>query len=147
MTTTPLHSLSAMAMTLTSLLASCATLSTSHNDSKPGSFASVIPVLESNCVHCHGENHLAHMPPFGDTQQLTSLVNTGQWISPGHPDKSRFFGVVAMDDTETGAMPPTGHAISDQEMELLRAWIEQGAPIPQGPVIKLTPKGTQPRSR
>lgn len=115
--------------------------------SEPGSFASIQPILETNCVHCHGENHLAHMPPFGDSRELAALVGAGKWISPGHPEASRFLQVVTLNDTQTGAMPPTGHALSEGDTDQLRTWIASGAPIPRDTVTSFIPKGSPPRSR
>lgn len=113
----------------------------------PGTFASVRPVLESNCVHCHGPQHLTTMPPFETTKQLAALIGPGNWIVPGQPEASRFFHVVVFPDEVPGAMPPTGHAISKADAQTLRAWIQAGAPVPAGRPIRMSAKGELPRSR
>ena len=87
------------------------------------------------------------MPPFGDTRQLSSLKGPAHWIVPGEPDQSRFYTVVTLSDDQVGAMPPTGHAISDVDADLIKAWIENGAPVDGPAVVTLTPRGEQPRSR
>ena len=112
----------------------------------PGSFASVRPVLESNCVHCHGPNHLSHMPAFPDTRALARLIGPANWIVPGHPERSRLFHVVTLADGQSGAMPPTGHAISKSEIARLRAWIAAGAPLPESAPVVLTARGEGPHS-
>lgn len=112
-----------------------------------GPFARVLPVLESNCVHCHGPNHLAHMPAFPDTRALAALIGPANWIVPGQPERSRFFQVVTLANDQPGAMPPTGHAISKAEVATLRAWIAAGAPVPAGPPVVLVARGEGPRSR
>lgn len=112
-----------------------------------GSFSTARSVIEANCVHCHGKDRLTNMPAFSDSHSLGRLVGANNWIVPGHPERSRFFQVVTLGDTETGAMPPTGHAIGAAEVETLRAWIAAGAPIPSGPPIVLQPRGDGPRSR
>ena len=122
----------------------CADLS---QQKAPASFASVRPVLESNCVHCHGPNRLAHMPALADTRSLAGLIGPGNWIVPGHPERSRFFQVVTLSDAQPGAMPPTGHAISAAEVEKLRAWIVAGAAVPEGESVALIPRGEGPRSQ
>ena len=126
---------------------SCVTSPESPTPTERASFASIKPILETNCVHCHGENHLAHMPPFGNSRELASLVGSGKWISPGHPEDSRFLQVVTLNDTQPGAMPPTGHALSKDDTNQLRAWIASGAPIPKDAVTSFIPKGSPPRSR
>lgn len=114
---------------------------------KAGSFASVRPVLESNCIHCHGDARLPNMPAFNDTGALARLVGPNNWIVPGHPERSRFFQVVTFSDEQPGAMPPTGHALSKADAEKIRAWIQAGATLPEGPNVKLVPRGDGPRSR
>ena len=67
-------------------------------------------------------------------------------IVPGKPELSRFFQVVTFADEIPMAMPPSGHAISRPEIELLRAWIRAGAPVPEGRSLQLKPLGPLPRS-
>lgn len=113
----------------------------------PGSFASVRPVLEANCVHCHGDYRLAHMPPMNSTKALARLKGPGNWIMPGKPEHSLLYQVVTLKDEQPGAMPPTGHAIAARDVETLRVWIQAGAPLPEGRSITLKPQGEAPRSR
>lgn len=112
-----------------------------------GTFESVRPVLENNCLHCHGEAKLPHMVSFADTHALAKLRGPNLWIWPRQPEKSRLYQVVTASDVTPGAMPPTGHAISAQDADLIRAWIAAGAPIPAGEPVKLTPQGEAVRSR
>jgi cytochrome c5 len=103
-------------------------------------------VLEANCVHCHGDNRLSTMPSIHDSHALVSLIGSGKWVVPGKPEQSRFFQVVTFPDQVPGAMPPTGHAISKQDVATLRQWITAGAKVPPGPTIQFTPRGEMPRS-
>jgi mono/diheme cytochrome c family protein len=124
------------------LLASCAQKPVSEADTT--AFAPVRSVLETNCVHCHGDNRLSTMPPINDTQAIAKLIGTS-WIVPGKPEASRFFQVVTFSDEIPGAMPPSGHAISKKEVQILRDWIKAGAKLPASNV-KLSPRGPLPRS-
>ncbi len=112
---------------------------------KRGSFARVQPVLERNCVHCHGEGRLPQMAAFHTTEALAGL--RGKWILPGFPESSRFYQVVAAGDDQPMAMPPTGHAISKKEVAIIREWIAAGAPLPPAPGVTLQPEGRGVRSR
>jgi mono/diheme cytochrome c family protein len=109
-------------------------------------FKPVQAVLETNCVHCHGDNRLSMMPSIHDSRALAKLIGSGQWIVPGKPEQSRFFQVVTFPDQVPGAMPPTGHAITKQEVATLRQWIASGARVPGGATILFTPRGEMPRS-
>lgn len=127
---------------LLATLASCRTAPT--NPAEDQAFAPVRTVLEANCVHCHGDNRLSTMPPINDTHALAKLIGTS-WIVPGKPDMSRFFQVVIFPDTVPGAMPPSGHAISKRDVQILREWINAGAKVPAHN-ITLHPQGPLPRS-
>ncbi len=109
-------------------------------------FAKVQAVLETNCVHCHGDNRLSSMPSIQDSQALAKLTSHGGWIVRGKPDLSRIYQVVTFPDEVPGAMPPTGHAIGQTDVQVLREWIATGAKLPSGRVIKFTPHGKPPRS-
>lgn len=129
-------------LALAASIASCSQVTTS--DADVTAFASVRTVLETNCVHCHGDNRLSTMPPINDTRALSKLIGQ-HWIVPGTPEASRFFQVVTFPDEIPGAMPPSGHAISTKEVHVLRDWIKAGAKLP-AQNIKLTPQGPLPRS-
>jgi hypothetical protein len=109
-------------------------------------FDQVRPVLEASCVHCHGSERLAGMPSFASTRDLAALTGPGRLIVPGAPEQSRFFQVVAFSDSDVGAMPPTGHALSSREVGVLKAWIAAGAELPEKNVA-LRAHGQSPRSR
>ena len=151
---TPSRSLlSAVARRAACPILSLALLSCSHRatppavEADPPTFAKARVVLETNCVHCHGDYRLQGMPPIDTTRLLSKLIGPGNYIVPGQPEKSRFFQVVTFPDEIPNAMPPTGHAISPAEVQALREWIVAGAPLPSGPSQKLHPQGEPPRSR
>jgi hypothetical protein len=129
---------------VTLLFAGCATPTATTSGS--AGFSQVRPVLEASCVHCHGSERLAGMPSFSSTRDLAALTGPGRLIVPGSPESSRFFQVVAMSDSDIGAMPPTGHALAPREVALLKSWIAGGAELPEKNVA-LRPHGRSPRSR
>jgi len=132
------------------LIAGCASdrpLAQSPDSPKnQAAFQRVLPLLETNCVHCHGVQRLPTMPALTDTEVLATLIGPGQLIVPGAPESSRFFQVVTLADNQAGAMPPTGHGISKSEVETLRKWIQSGASLP-AENLTLKPRGLGPRSR
>lgn len=124
--------------------AGCSTSTTSSDET--AAFVPVQTVLETNCVHCHGDNRLSTMPSIHDSHALAKLIGSGKWIVPGKPEQSRFFQVVTFPDQVPGAMPPTGHAITKKDVATLRQWISAGAKVPPGATIEFTPRGEMPRS-
>jgi mono/diheme cytochrome c family protein len=119
----------------------------SHRSSREDSFAAAQVVLERNCVHCHGEIRLPQMPSIATSQSLGDLIGPGKWVVPGKPEESRLFQVVTLNDDQAGAMPPTGHKVTEPEIAKLRAWILDGAKIPADAPVTFKPRGVAPRSR
>ncbi len=80
----------------------------------------VLPVLEKNCVSCHGGDHtMAEL----DLTKFDSVLKggvSGPPITPGHPEMSLMWTMI-----ESGKMP-VGREISAAEKQLLKAWIENG---------------------
>ncbi|MFC5456699.1 hypothetical protein [Prosthecobacter fluviatilis] len=133
-------------LVFTALLSSCAQPVSEETAARAetGKSEAALRVLEHNCVHCHGDNRLSTMPPINDTRAISKLIGS-RWIVPGRPEASRFYQVVIFPDEIPGAMPPSGHAISRKDAQILRHWIRDGAPLP-AQNVELTPRGPLPRS-
>ena len=88
------------------------------------------PILEENCWHCHGEDEQESglrldkraMMLRGGDYGLPTLV-------PGHPEKSYLMEVVEHRDPDM-AMPTDGDKLPEQQIDLLRQWIIEGAEWP-----------------
>src|ERR1700759_3270007 len=91
------------------------------------------PILAENCFACHGPDKNARKSGYrldtreGALSQLSDGESFG--IVPGKP-----FSSVVIDRLTTGepdeAMPPkkTGKKLTVQQVEILKAWIADGAP-------------------
>ena len=105
------------------------------------------PIFESSCIKCHSGDR-----PKGKFS-LTSRENAlkgGQDqvdIIPGNSEKSTLIHFVArvIADSE---MPPVdkGQALTPDQVGLLRAWIDQGAPWPDGLMLGGTLAAAHERS-
>jgi len=87
------------------------------------------PILEKNCYECHGPRKARgrlrlHSGPF-----IRRGGVSGPVIDPGHGDKSllmqRVLGLAGEDQ-----MPLDRDPLPDATIALLKAWIDQGAPLP-----------------
>ncbi|QDU63373.1 Planctomycete cytochrome C [Planctomycetes bacterium Pan216] len=90
------------------------------------------PILSKNCFSCHGldEGHRSAGLRLDERAGAMVELDSGERaIVPGHADRSELLARVATDD-DSIKMPPeeTGNALSVQQIDLLRRWIEQGAP-------------------
>ena len=90
------------------------------------------PILQSNCRRCHATSH--KNPVKGgfsiDTREtILEGGDSGDAVKPGKPGESRLIDLVTGPDPE---MPVKGGKLTDQEIRLLKLWIEQGLPWKEG---------------
>lgn len=85
------------------------------------------PILNNKCINCHGG--VKQSGGFGLVFRENALAKTASdvyGIVPGHPEKSELIKRITHHDPEF-RMPLDGEPLSDEEIELLTRWIEQGA--------------------
>ena len=99
----------------------------------PVDFATQIkPLLQAQCVGCHHSGALFGNLNLESRELAFRATAIGPPIVPGEPDKSRLYIVLTLPESERKAMPPTGHRIRKEDVELLKQWILEGAKWPQG---------------
>ncbi|HUF63633.1 MAG TPA: c-type cytochrome domain-containing protein [Verrucomicrobiales bacterium] len=96
----------------------------------------VKPLLKTHCLPCHNTGLL-----LGNLNlENRELAFSSPFIIPGQPSASKFYTVTLLTEGKHAeAMPPEGPRLSDENKEVLRRWIEQGAPWPEGPEGTLLP--------
>lgn len=92
----------------------------------------VRPLLSDRCFTCHGPDEGARKAKLRlDTREgaLGPLRFGGHAVVPGDPAGSELFLRIATEHAED-RMPPadSGKSLSAEEIDVLRRWIEQGAP-------------------
>ena len=102
----------------------------------------ILPVLEARCAKCHAGSE----PQAGlDIRSLAALLKggaSGPAIHKGSPQSSPLYIRV-----KAGQMPMGGPRLPAEEQDLLKRWIEQGAPaesVDPHPVAEI---GTRPADR
>jgi hypothetical protein len=85
----------------------------------------VLPILEAKCLDCHGAKKKDGKLDLRTRDAMLKGGNTGAAIEPGKPDKSLLIELIHFNE-----MPPkkTKPRVTADEMKLLKAWIEAGAP-------------------
>src|SRR5215472_16325406 len=88
------------------------------------------PLFKQYCIGCHGPTQ--QMNGYRLDQRRFSMTNrvgaNGARIVPGDSAASRLYQRISGNAAGV-QMPPTG-ALSDQQIALFKAWIEQGAEWP-----------------
>jgi hypothetical protein len=92
----------------------------------------VLPILSDNCFYCHGPDEAKRKAKLRlDTREgATAVHDSAAAIVPGDPLKSELLARVVSDDPEELMPPPKSHKpkLSAADAEVLRRWIEAGAP-------------------
>ena len=92
----------------------------------------VKPLLAETCYRCHGADQQK-----GDLRLDTALLavkggETGPALIPGNSDKSLLIQVVMGTHDDIARMPYKKPPLSESQIQILRAWINQGAKAPVG---------------
>jgi mono/diheme cytochrome c family protein len=87
------------------------------------------PIFSSRCYKCHGPEK----QKSGLRLDLKSAAlrggDDGPVIAPGKPAQSKLIHFIAGDDPEK-IMPPKGARLTADQVAMLRAWVDAGAPWP-----------------
>ncbi|MDW8307881.1 MAG: c-type cytochrome domain-containing protein, partial [Verrucomicrobiales bacterium] len=89
------------------------------------------PIFERSCLRCHGPVRPKSGFRLDNRDAALKGGHSGNDILPGNSAESRLIHYVARLNPET-AMPPEGKGepLTPEQVGLLRAWIDQGAPWP-----------------
>ena len=89
----------------------------------------VYPIFERSCQSCHGSQQQLGKLRLDSRQVAFAGGQSGRVIEPFRPSESVLYQRVAgLNDL---ARMPMGSSLEPQEVELIRAWIEQGAEWPE----------------
>ncbi|XOV94049.1 MAG: PSD1 and planctomycete cytochrome C domain-containing protein [Bacteroidota bacterium] len=97
------------------------------SDHKVDFNAEIRPIFNENCIACHGG--VKQSGGFGLVFRDNALGKTSNdkyAIVPGHPEKSEIIKRIKHNDPEM-RMPLEADPLSEEEIDLLTRWIEQGA--------------------
>ena len=89
----------------------------------------VDPIFVQHCYMCHGDDVAMNGYSLWRKKSAVRGGYSGEpGIVPGDSANSRIIHLVAGAE-ENLLMPPTGGKLSDEEIGVLRAWIDQGVPF------------------
>jgi hypothetical protein len=92
----------------------------------------VLPILTSRCFSCHGPDPGKRKAGLRlDVREGVVADRDGlPAVVPGEPEESEMIARLTADDAD-GRMPPPkiGPRLRPEEVEVLRAWVEQGVPF------------------
>jgi hypothetical protein len=103
----------------------------------------IFPIFEQKCLSCHEEGKRRGGLSLATFNHTMEGGSSGQVISPGDPDASRLVKLISLEMEPI--MPPKGEALDDATIDLIRAWIAEGAPRDPGSKIMLA-KASAPKA-
>ncbi len=92
--------------------------------------ADVQPILQQHCVSCHNNNFANNN--FNATSYESLLSGSGtvygnQIVVPNEPDQSGLIDIIEPNPESGLQRMPTGGSLSGNEIQIIRAWIREGA--------------------
>lgn len=87
----------------------------------------VANVFERKCLRCHGQGKQEAKLSLATRGSALTGGENGPVIAPGKPDESLLMEMIS---GEKPSMPSEGDPLSAEEVNVIRAWIVQGAPWP-----------------
>ena len=103
----------------------------------------IAPILESRCRMCHGTAQQLSGLRLDNQAAAIKGGYSGPVIVPGDSGASRLIRLVSGLE-ENLVMPPAGGRLPSEQVDLLRAWIDQGAawPAQEAEVEEVAPEST-----
>ncbi len=103
--------------------------------------ADVKPVLVKHCISCHGAEKQKSGLRLDSLEFARQGGDSGPAVEPGKSAESLLFQAVSGAEG-IAAMPPKGQPrLTDDEIAILKAWIDQGAKAPVEGAVKVAVKG------
>lgn len=93
------------------------------------------PVLEAKCLSCHNPNNKKGDLSLSTLAEI-SAKDESLLISGNHKDSLLHQVTIPLDPGDAPEMPKEGDPLTPGEAALLAAWIDEGAPWPDGLVLK-----------
>lgn len=94
--------------------------------------ADIKPILEMHCVECHREEKVKSGLRLDLKSEALKGGIEGAWFDEADSAHSLLIELVTDTNPDFDRMPPDGDPLTDEEIGLLRAWIEQGVQWPDG---------------
>ena len=106
------------------------------DDAAPDFEREIRPILAQHCYRCHGpQQRKGGLRLTNRTDALTPADSGDVIVTPGQSGKSVLIERVSADD-DAVRMPPEGERLTEQQVSLLRRWVDAGARWPDDAAVK-----------
>jgi mono/diheme cytochrome c family protein len=101
------------------------------------------PILVGRCLKCHGPESPKGSFSINKKDLAMQGGELGDDIVPGKPDESFVIDLITLPADDESRMPAEGEPLSEEQIELIRKWIEQGAEWPDDLELKAPEEGVK----
>ncbi len=84
-------------------------------------------IFAHNCYQCHSENKQKGELVLENKRGVFKGGESGEVIIAGKPEESEIYKRITLPPNADGVMPKKGKVLKDNEIALIRLWIEKGA--------------------
>ncbi|MBI1319598.1 MAG: DUF1080 domain-containing protein [Candidatus Hydrogenedens sp.] len=106
--------------------------------------ADIWPIFEASCVECHGTEKKKSGLRLDNKADALKGGTEGAMFVAGDSAGSLIVQLVAGINDDFDRMPPDGDPLTDEQIGILRAWIDQGAEWPDDGAPAAAPAGEYP---
>src|SRR5438105_12324846 len=89
------------------------------------------PILEQNCVKCHGPEKQKAKMRLDSKEAAMKGGKDGVILVAGNADKSEMYRRIMLPKGNDDVMPNEGDPLTKEQTDLIRDWINQGADWPE----------------
>lgn len=100
----------------------------------------VKPILESTCVNCHGPDDADGDLRLDTRAHALKGGDSGPSLVPGKPNESTLYTLTILPEDDDELMPPKGAPLAKSQTDILKKWIEEGAPWPEDVELTSVPR-------
>jgi hypothetical protein len=84
------------------------------------------PIFNANCTGCHGGTSGVNLGSYSATMASTGFLYDKKIVTPGNAEASPLYDKL-LANPQFGSRMPQGGSLTTQQIDLIRAWINEGA--------------------
>src|SRR5262249_41592146 len=116
---------------LAAIVVLCGTTARADDPKKIDFAHDIVPILKTRCVECHTNGKYKGSFSLDTREEILKK----KVVVPGKSGDSNLFKRITSTDLDE-RMPPKGDRLTAKQVELMKAWIDQGLPWEQGYTFK-----------
>lgn len=97
-------------------------------EAPPSWSADIQPLFAQRCTECHGEHKAKAKLRLHTREAVLAGAFSGPVVVPGKAADSSLYDLIRRPADDPDLMPPKGKLLTPAQVDLVRRWIDGGAP-------------------